>query len=56
VTPGIGSPSGPQVLIQMGHGICSDLAKGATYNQDAKNVLAASPQLTPDNAIFFVET
>ncbi|WP_083077294.1 DUF732 domain-containing protein [Mycobacterium heidelbergense] len=56
VTPRIGSPSGPQVLIQMGHAICSGLAKGSTYNQEAEKVLTASPQLTPDNAIFLVET
>jgi Protein of unknown function (DUF732) len=51
---GITSSAGPQKLIQAAHAICSDLAHGAFYDQEA-NVLTSKSNLTRDNAIRLVE-
>jgi hypothetical protein len=49
------SPNGPQVLIQAAHVICSGLAQGVSYDQEATAVLNTATHLTRGNAIALVE-
>ena len=52
-----GISASPQALINVAHSICTDLARGYTYNQEATTLLKNAPSVigSSDNAVRVVE-
>jgi len=52
---GITDDGGQQGLINVAHQVCSDLAGGATYDQEVTNLLASGARLSRDQGVALVQ-